>query len=97
MGQRGRPKSKEPIREVQYRLRITPEEHKFLKEVSEYSGLSMSELIRAGVLDYRENTLKQNLFRKEDRREKYVRMREVLSRCSDKSHDNSDKNTTDDE
>lgn len=95
MSKRGRPKSSEPIRKLQYRLRITPEEHKFLKEVSEYSGLSMSELIRAGVLDYRENTLKQNLFRREDKLETYNRIKEVLSRDSNKNHDDSDKNDTD--
>jgi len=95
MSKRGRPKSSEPIREVQYRLRITPEEHKFLKDVSEYSGLSISELIRAGALDYRENTLKQNLFYQEERRAKYNRIKEVLSRDSNKNHDDSDKNDTD--
>lgn len=47
---RGRPKSSEPIRDVQYRLRITPEEHQFLKELSKRTGYTISKLIREGAL-----------------------------------------------
>ena len=67
MGQRGRPKSKEPVREVQYRLRITPEEHKFLKETSKNTGLPISHLIRIGVLAYREQQVCTLMFSSERR------------------------------
>ncbi|MBR1763644.1 MAG: hypothetical protein IJ731_09840 [Eubacterium sp.] len=56
---RGRPKSSEPIHEVQYRLRLTPDEHRFLKALSKEYNISMSDLIRVGALYFRDRAIRK--------------------------------------
>ena len=91
MSKRGRPKSKEPIREVQYRLRITPEEHKFLKETSENTGLPISHLIRIGVLAYREQQIYTQMFSSERRvRHSSDRIKELLNNTKKHSEETTD-------
>lgn len=86
MSKRVRPMSSEPTHEVQYRLRITPEEHKFLKEFSEQTGITMSQLVRSGILAWRESCMLDQLYsslRRNGKTKKAKMLQEILQMCSD--------------
>jgi hypothetical protein len=91
MKKRGRPRSSEPTREVQYRLRITPEEHKFLKEFSKSTGITMSQLVRDGVLSWRESLMLDQLYsppRRNGKTKKVRKLQELLQKYCDAEEQN---------